>query len=41
LANGIAIGSVALWNFWLNLKLNWSVTDVPRPTSTKRPPSRY
>ena len=28
LANLIAIGVVALWNFWLNLKLSWRVTAV-------------
>jgi dolichol-phosphate mannosyltransferase len=40
-ANAVAIGAVALWNFWLNLKLNWSVTDVePRPAARK-PPVRY
>ncbi|MEM6447419.1 MAG: glycosyltransferase [Cyanobacteria bacterium P01_D01_bin.123] len=26
--NAIAIGLVTFWNFWLNLKLNWRVTDV-------------
>jgi len=29
-ANLIAIGTVAAWNFWLNLKLNWRVTVVPK-----------
>ncbi len=28
LANLIAIALVTLWNFWLNLKLSWRVTDV-------------
>ncbi|NJL46927.1 MAG: glycosyltransferase [Leptolyngbyaceae cyanobacterium SM2_5_2] len=28
LANLIAIALVTLWNFWLNLKLNWRVTQV-------------
>jgi dolichol-phosphate mannosyltransferase len=28
LANLIAIGVVTLWNFWLNLKLSWRVTQV-------------
>jgi dolichol-phosphate mannosyltransferase len=28
LANGIAIALVTLWNFWINLKLNWRVTEV-------------
>jgi dolichol-phosphate mannosyltransferase len=42
LANGIAIGVVALWNFWLNLKLNWSVTDVePQPAPEEPPRIRY
>jgi dolichol-phosphate mannosyltransferase len=27
LANLIAIGLVTFWNFWLNLKLSWRVTD--------------
>ncbi len=27
-ANFIAIAIVTLWNFWINLKLNWRVTDV-------------
>ena len=27
-ANFIAIAAVTLWNFWLNLKLSWRVTDV-------------
>ena len=27
-ANLIAIAVVTLWNFWLNLKLSWRVTDV-------------
>ncbi|MGD1906434.1 MAG: glycosyltransferase [Leptolyngbyaceae cyanobacterium] len=29
LAKFIAIGAVTLWNFWLNLKLSWRVTDTP------------
>ncbi|PSN10282.1 sulfonate ABC transporter permease, partial [filamentous cyanobacterium CCT1] len=28
LANLIAIAAVTLWNFWLNLKLSWRVTDA-------------
>lgn len=28
LANLIAIGLVTIWNFWLNLKLSWRVTEV-------------
>lgn len=28
LANLIAIAAVTLWNFWLNLKLSWRVTDT-------------
>ncbi|MBW4466045.1 MAG: glycosyltransferase [Pegethrix bostrychoides GSE-TBD4-15B] len=28
LANLMAIALVTLWNFWLNLKLSWRVTDV-------------
>ncbi|MBK4731551.1 glycosyltransferase [Oxynema sp. CENA135] len=28
LANLIAIAAVTLWNFWLNLKLSWRVTEV-------------
>ena len=28
LANLIAIATVTLWNFWLNLKLNWRVTET-------------
>jgi len=28
LANLIAIATVALWNFWINMKLSWRVTDV-------------
>lgn len=28
LANLIAIAVVTLWNFWINLKLSWRVTDV-------------
>ncbi|MCA1992521.1 MAG: glycosyltransferase [Coleofasciculus sp. S288] len=27
-ANLIAIAAVTLWNFWINLKLNWRVTQV-------------
>lgn len=30
LANLIAIATVTLWNFWLNLKLSWRVTETPR-----------
>lgn len=28
LAKLIAIATVALWNFWINMKLSWRVTDV-------------
>jgi dolichol-phosphate mannosyltransferase len=28
LANLIAIGLVTIWNFWLNLKLSWRITQV-------------
>lgn len=28
IANFIAIGIVTIWNFWLNFKLSWRVTDV-------------
>lgn len=28
LAKLVAIGLVSLWNFWVNLKLSWRVTDV-------------
>jgi dolichol-phosphate mannosyltransferase len=28
LANLIAIAAVTVWNFWLNLKLSWRVTDT-------------
>jgi dolichol-phosphate mannosyltransferase len=28
LANFLAIAAVTLWNFWLNLKLSWRVTDT-------------
>ncbi len=31
LANLIAIAIVTLWNFWLNLKLSWRVTDAQEP----------
>ena len=30
LANLIAIAAVTLWNFWVNLKLSWRVTDVDK-----------
>jgi dolichol-phosphate mannosyltransferase len=26
IANGVAIGAVTVWNFWLNLKFGWRVT---------------
>ncbi|NJN22667.1 MAG: glycosyltransferase [Leptolyngbya sp. RL_3_1] len=29
LAKFIAIATVTLWNFWVNLKLSWRVTDTP------------
>jgi dolichol-phosphate mannosyltransferase len=28
LANLLAIEIVTLWNFWINLKLNWQVTQT-------------
>ncbi|MDF5731277.1 MAG: glycosyltransferase family 2 protein, partial [Rhizonema sp. PD38] len=28
IANLIAIASVTIWNFWINLKLSWRVTQV-------------
>ncbi|MEO1131759.1 MAG: GtrA family protein, partial [Cyanobacteria bacterium J06639_1] len=28
IGNAIAIALVTFWNFWLNLKLNWRVTDI-------------
>ncbi len=28
LANLLAIAPVAIWNFWINLKLSWRVTAV-------------
>lgn len=30
LANLIAIAAVTIWNFWLNLKLSWRVTETKR-----------
>lgn len=30
LANLIAIGIVTFWNFWINLKLSWRVTEVDK-----------
>ncbi|MEG4324586.1 glycosyltransferase [Microcoleus sp. herbarium5] len=30
LANLIAIAAVTLWNFWINMKLSWRVTEVDR-----------
>lgn len=30
IANFIAIALVTIWNFWLNLKLSWRVTEVDR-----------
>lgn len=35
-ANLIAILAVTLWNFWLNLKLSWRVTDAQGTTSSKQ-----
>ena len=32
LANLLAIGLVAAWNFWLNVKLNWRVTAIQDST---------
>jgi dolichol-phosphate mannosyltransferase len=31
IANLIAIAIVTCWNFWINLKLSWRVTDVGKP----------
>ncbi|MEM9818483.1 MAG: GtrA family protein, partial [Cyanobacteria bacterium P01_D01_bin.6] len=31
MANLLAIGLVTAWNFWLNLKLSWRVTQVEAP----------
>ncbi|MFP4296596.1 MAG: glycosyltransferase [Spirulinaceae cyanobacterium] len=31
IAKLIAIAAVTLWNFWINLKLNWRVTEVDEP----------
>jgi dolichol-phosphate mannosyltransferase len=28
LAKLIAIAAVTLWNFWINMKLSWRVTEV-------------
>jgi len=28
LANLVAIAIVTVWNFWINLKLNWRVTEI-------------
>jgi dolichol-phosphate mannosyltransferase len=28
IANFLAIAAVTLWNFWINLKLSWRVTQV-------------
>lgn len=30
LANAVAIGVVTLWNFWLNTRLSWRVTEASR-----------
>jgi dolichol-phosphate mannosyltransferase len=30
IANFLAIALVTFWNFWLNLKLSWRVTDTQR-----------
>lgn len=32
LANLLAIGLVAIWNFWLNLKLNWRTSAISKKT---------
>ena len=31
IANLVAIAIVTFWNFWINLKLSWRVTDVGKP----------
>ena len=37
-ANLMAIAAVTLWNFWLNLKLSWRVTDAkPTPSIQQSP----
>jgi dolichol-phosphate mannosyltransferase len=33
IANLIAIAIVTVWNFWMNLKLSWRVTDINPPKS--------
>ncbi|MDE5080238.1 MAG: glycosyltransferase family 2 protein, partial [Trichodesmium sp. St18_bin1] len=30
LAKLIAIATVTLWNFWINMKLSWRVTQVDK-----------
>jgi len=37
LANLIAIGLVAIWNFWLNLKLNWRTAAIPKQKTEQAP----
>jgi dolichol-phosphate mannosyltransferase len=34
-ANGIAILIVTGWNFWLNLKLSWRVSEPEQPAGGK------
>ncbi|HEY9853769.1 MAG TPA: glycosyltransferase [Leptolyngbyaceae cyanobacterium] len=35
LANSIAIALVTLWNFWINMKLSWRVTEIDRDLRMK------
>ncbi|MGJ3245981.1 MAG: glycosyltransferase [Elainellaceae cyanobacterium] len=35
IANAIAISIVSSWNFWLNVKLGWRVTDAKQSTNVK------
>lgn len=37
LANLVAIGIVTLWNFWLNFKLSWRVTDASDEKNRQKP----
>lgn len=37
-ANLLAIAAVTLWNFWLNLKLSWRVTDAKSAVQSSQKP---
>jgi dolichol-phosphate mannosyltransferase len=37
LANAIAIGLVTVWNFWLNTRLSWRVTETASAPAPSRP----